>query len=150
MLSAFPRYSDIKTVVTAQEVSGNWGLRTNNLPVLKVDGYVPKPGEEIFITLRTNLTYSCRMVERVFGTSGKARIWQEEGTWSLYFNPRDFEGKNQLQLKTSQGGVSGLRIALDDGKMVLWGNWGDPDERIDLVFERTVEGTNAVNGEALR
>jgi hypothetical protein len=111
--------------VTTEEVAGHWTLTGKSLQAVAVDGFKPKQREEIFIEIYTNGTYKCHTISRA----------DEEGHWSLQYNPNDHL-KNALALRTSQDAISLLQIALDAQKMILWKSWGDPDEGVDLVYEK--------------
>jgi len=137
-LAAIPRHKEIERPVTALEVVGRWTLTTNSLRSVMVDGFAPRKGEEVMITVRSNASYSCHMI--FAGWDGKSRVVgraDAAGQWSLdYSSTSHF--KNALVLR-SDDAVSSLYIALDSRRMILWSSWGDPDDGIDLVFEKVRE-----------
>lgn len=134
--SAIPRFSVIKHAVTVEEASGHWVLQTNELPALVVDGFVPKAGEEVFITLRTNGTYSCRMIAQSWSGTNAVDVIEEEGTWSMDYDATDYYRNRVYFTRIGNGGVWSIHVASDDGRMIFWTSWGDPDVGTDLVFER--------------
>ena len=62
----------------------------------------------------------------------------EQGQWSLDYKPKN-HFKNALVLRSSLDAVSSFNIALDSQKMIFWTSWEDPDQGIDLVFEKVRE-----------
>lgn len=62
----------------------------------------------------------------------------EEGLWSLTYNPNAVF-KNTLDLLSSSNSFSSVNVTLDANRLVLWASWGDPDDGIDLVYEKASE-----------
>ncbi len=135
-LAAVRRHTEIDRPITAAEMIGTWVLTTNSLAHLRVDGFKPNAGEHLGFIVRTNGTYSSHTVLPRFTQSkhGGERT-DQEGTWSLDYNQTNAY-RNTLFFRTSQDSVSSVHIALDGDRLVIWESWGDPDDGIDLVFEK--------------
>ncbi len=134
-LAAVPRHTEIKRPVTSQEIVGRWVLTTNSLKSVMVDGFTLTNGEEVVIAIRTNGSYSSHAV--LLRWDEKRHVvdrMDKEGQWSLRYQPTNFF-KNTLELRNSVD----LWVAQDSQKMILWSSWGDPDDGIDLVYEKMQE-----------
>jgi hypothetical protein len=134
IVSAIPRHKEIERPVTVQDVIGSWALTTNSLGAVAVDGFSPKPGEEVVVTVRSNASYTCHMIVPRWDGKRVVDRADEEGQWSLDYSPTD-HFKNRLVLRSSRGAGWSLYVGTDSGRMVLWKSWGDPDDGIDLVFQ---------------
>jgi hypothetical protein len=139
VLSAIRRHSEIKWPVTAQEVVGHWVLTTNSIRSVRVDGFSPTNGEQVGFTVRSNGTYSCHIISPRWDSNKHVvdKI-DEEGRWSLDYSPTNVF-RNALVLRSSHDSVSSVWIAQDSQRMILWTSWSDPDESIDLVYEKVEE-----------
>jgi hypothetical protein len=135
VVSAIPRHKEIERAVTAQEVAGRWEMTTNTLGAVMVDGFSPSAGEKVVITVRSNGSYSCHMIFPRWESKRIVDRADEEGQWSLDYRPTN-RFKNTLVLRSSRDADSSLYVATDSGRMVFWKSWGDPDDCIDLVFEK--------------
>lgn len=134
-LSAIPRYTEIERPVTEQEAVGHWVLSTNSLSSVAVDGFRPMQSEEVAITIRSNGSYSAHRLALRWGETRQVDRWDESGKWSLdYESKRNF--KNQILLRSTRDAGSFLWIAFHSERMVLWESWGDPDDGVDLVYEK--------------
>ena len=135
-LAVVRRHTEIDRPVTATEMVGTWVLTTNSLAHLRVDGFMPNAGEHLGFIVRSNGSYSSHTVSpRVSGSKHVVERTVEEGTWSLAYNRTNVH-RNTLFLRTAQDGVSYVQIALNADRLVLWKSWDDPDDGIDLVFEK--------------
>ncbi len=111
-------------------------MTTNSLKSVTIDGFVPDKGEEVVITLHTNGSYSYHTIFPHWdGTKRAVNREDEVGQWSLDYSPTN-HFKNALVLRSSRDAVSSLQIALDSQRMILWTFLGDPDDGIDLVYEK--------------
>ena len=136
--AAIPRHTEIERPVTAQEVAGHWLLTTNSVQSAMVDGFIAKKGEEVAITVRSNGSYSCHFISPRHDASRRVDRDDDEGSWSLSYESKE-HFKNKLVLSSDRSGISSLYIGLNSDRMVLWTYWGDPDDCIDLVFEKVRE-----------
>lgn len=137
-LAAIRRHTEIERPVTPQELVGRWLLTTNSLKVVMVDGFKPNKGEEILITLRSNLSYSLHTLRPSREGGRRVDRVDSEGRWSVVYTATN-HFRNQLILHSSQDAVSYLYVALDGETMVIWWYWGDPDAGDDLVFQKVRE-----------
>lgn len=138
-LSAIPRHTEIERPVTAQEIVGRWVLTTNSLKSAMTDGFAPSNDEQVVITVRSNGSYSFHTIfPRWDGARRVVDREDQEGRWSLDFSPKN-HFKNALVFRSSRDAVSSIWIALDSQRMILWTFWDDPDEGVDLVYEKVQE-----------
>lgn len=101
---------------------------------LETEVSTPEQSKDFFITLRTNTTHSYRIPNR--RPDGKVELIEDEGKWTMIFDPKGRFVKNQLILKNSSNVSITLNIGLDREQMVLWRHLGETGARVDLVFER--------------
>ena len=138
-LAAIRRHTEIERPITSQELVGRWVLTTNSLKSVMVDGFTPNKGEEVVITLRSNNSYSFHtMSPRWDGSKRVVERVDSEGQWSVTYAATNVF-RNELVLRSSQEAVSFLYVALDSQTMILWTSWGDPDEGVDLVYQKVRE-----------
>ena len=132
--SGLSDFMDIKRVVAASELYGHWTLRTNINQKLGTEVSTPEQSKDFFITLRTNTTHSYRIPNR--RPDGKVELIEDDGIWTMIFDPKGRFVKNQLILKNSSNVSITLNIGLDREQMVLWRHLGETGARVDLVFEK--------------
>ena len=138
-LAAIPRHTEIERPVTSQELVGRWLLTSNSLKSVMIDGFTPNKGEEFVITLRSNNSYSFHTLSpRWEGSNGGVDRVDEEGQWSVTYSATE-HFRNKLVLRSSQDAGSTLNVALDSQTMILWRSWRDPDEGVDLVYQKVRE-----------
>lgn len=138
-LSAIRRHTEIERPVAAKEITGRWVLTTNSLNSVIIDGFAPNKGEELGFTVRSNGSYFRHTISP--GWDGSNRVVErrtEEGLWSLTYNTNDVF-RNTLFLRSSSNSFSSVKVALDANRLVLWTHWGDPDDGVDLVYEKVSE-----------
>ncbi len=125
------RHTDKK--VTNPEVVGTWPMTSKSLAMLKRDGYKPGANETYTITFAADgsLTFASVLPEFQGGnfitTSGK---------WTLKHDVAiDNETKRTNCLDVDWTRREQMSFAQEDGKLVLWTYYGDPDscEFIDYV-----------------
>ena len=88
--------------------------------------------------MSSNGSYYCHTISpRWKGKKYAVDRIEEEGSWSLPYSATN-HFRNELVLRNSRT-VYSLCIAQDSQKMVLWSSWGDPDDCIDLVYEKVEE-----------
>ena len=138
-LSAIRRHTEIERPVAAHEIAGRWALTTNSLKSAINDGFAPNKGEELGFIVSSNGSYFRHAISpQSNGSKRVVEMKTEEGLWSLTYNPNAVF-KNTLDLLSSSNSFSSVNVALDANRLVLWASWGDPDDGIDLVYEKASE-----------
>jgi hypothetical protein len=120
---------------TKEEIVGTWRLLPSTLQLATRDGY--KPSETLVHELEFRADGSCTF-ESITEWAQKATYLSMQGTWTLeHDTERKGERKRKNELKLTLGS-QGLEFYLteEDGKVLLWYWWGDPDSWEFIKYEK--------------
>ena len=135
----------IKRPVAAAEVAGTWVLRGDCLTVAKQDHFHPyheQSGHAHEIEIRADGTCRFRSI-----TQMPTDYLDCEGTWRLGHSSKDKDAP-QLDLLLQRNGVYGFSMDFteENGHLVLWEYWGDPDEWQFLKYDKQPNPQGGANG----
>ena len=120
---------------TKEEVVGTWQLLPSTLQLATRDGYKPPKSLVHEIEFRADGTCTFKSITE---WAQKATYMDACGTWKLQHDTeRKGERKRKNELKLSVG-PEGLEFYLteEDGKVLLWYWWGDPDSWEFIKYEK--------------
>lgn len=120
----FPPDRNIKRGVSKSELIGVWELNADSLAHLVRDGYVVDPNVKYQIVFREDGTMS---YDSTYSESYNIKNIKADGR---YFISRNDDGVTKLGINLLFDGMENghtISIAEEDGRLVLWTVYGDPD-----------------------
>lgn len=132
---------NVKRKVTESEIIGTWRMTPDSLTLLKRDGFRSEPAHAYTITLNADGTF--RFASVVDGFHG-LRYVDVKGTYVLEHDTNgnsNIHKKNVLKIMIRAEGASQdcyLNFAEEDGSLLLWSYYGDPDLWEFIEYERGV------------
>ena len=122
--------------VDRADLVGTWHLTAASLENLARDGFQAQAEQTFLLELRAD--GSCRFESFLQAGGGRYRVLN--GRWNLLHDTTrgsNVRKANLLQLELA-GGVYGadLNLAREDGELLLWSFYGDPDLWLFLEYAR--------------
>jgi hypothetical protein len=114
----------LKRHVQESELVGEWNLRSSSIEILARDGYVQKSSSKHTLAIREDgsMTFIS-----AYPDSDEIHHITAEGRWGLQHND---DGTTALEISMRFGGSDhseAFSFAEEDGRIVLWQSYGDPD-----------------------
>ena len=131
----FAKDIHLKREVAAKEVIGVWRLRDESLSMARKDSirpYSEQPDRLHEIEIRVDGTCRFRSI-----TQMPTDYLDCEGTWQLAHALND-KHVPQLDFTLKKGGGYGFSLDFteEEGRLVLWEYWGDPDSWEFLKYDK--------------
>jgi hypothetical protein len=114
----------LKRHVQESELVGEWNLRSSSLEILARDGYVQKSSSRHTLAIRED--GSLTFVSAYPDSDGIQHI-TAKGRWGLQHHD---DRTTTLEISMRFGGsdhIEAFSFADEDGRIVLWQTYGDPD-----------------------
>jgi hypothetical protein len=127
---------NLKRYATEKEIVGRWNLATQTLQIANRGGYAPAPGTQHEITFREDGTCDFRSITE-FGQ--KAEYRNAHGSWKLEHDAgmqSEKKRRNQVSIRINDLGIR-LYLTEENGRLLLWNFWGDPDSWEFIKYDRT-------------
>ena len=131
---------NLKRKVADTDVVGTWKLTSQSLGQLTRDGYIVDPSHALSITFHADGTLEFASV--MDGISGWGTYVEGLGNWALEHDTSgdsNIEKMNALRLDIGGAEVIDrryLNFAEEDGQLLLWNYYGDPDSWEFMEYER--------------
>lgn len=131
---------NLKRRLDDADLIGTWVLTADTLKIAARDGYAPAAEAVHRLVLRPN--GQCHFAS-IVEFAGKSTHLEGDGTWRLVHDT-EFRGdprgrKNRLELVVDTGrerrGIT-FDLTEEDGKLLLWAFWGDPDSWEFMHYEK--------------
>lgn len=131
----FPPNRNLKRTVNETEIIGTWKLTPQSLALLQRDGFVTDPDHAYTITF--NLDGSM-MFASVVKDMQNGQYTQAAGQWTLEHDTNDnsnIHKTNALRFDIGRH-LMLLNFTEQEGRLLLWNYYGDPDSWEFLEYER--------------
>jgi len=128
-------FTEIDHPVTTEEIVGRWVMWSNKLDYAIAAGFKPQTNQEFAITIRSNGLCSYHSLDHKMREESPVYI-EVDGPWSLrYYGPTNYH-RNYLEFNKGRGLPSLYVGRGDQGTMVLYEYWGDPDDAKYIVYQK--------------
>ena len=130
---------NVKETLSDNDVVGRWKITKTSLDLLARDGFKSESNQTYTISFNKDGTCAFQTVELF---SEKPNYISTNGTWKLEHDIKRYEHKptkNELKFEFVFNGVRHLHkldFARQDGKLLLWEFYRDPDEWEFMEYAR--------------